>query len=216
MPASKTELHEYISAHTSPESQLLQEVNRQTHLKVLQPHMISGHVQGRFLSMLSRMKKPKRILELGTFTGYSALCLAEGLADDGELITIESNDELEELILNNFAKYSRPEALKLMIGEALEILPQLDGKFDLVFIDADKTEYPQYLQLMIPLLNKNAFIVADNVLWYEKVLDLSAHTDPSTKALAEFNAMINSDKRFQNIILPLRDGLMIAEYTIGN
>ncbi|HOG19250.1 MAG TPA: methyltransferase, partial [Salinivirgaceae bacterium] len=100
--------------------------------------------------------------------------------------------------------------------EALEILPQLDGKFDLVFIDADKTEYSQYLQLIIPLLNKNAFIVADNVLWYEKVLDLSAHNDPSTKALAEFNAMINSDKRFQNIILPLRDGLMIAEYTIGN
>ena len=193
---------------------MLQEVNRQTHLKVLQPHMISGHVQGRFLSMLSRMIKPKRILELGTFTGYSALCLAEGLADDGELITIESNDELEELILNNFAKHSRPEALKLLIGEALEVLPQLDGKFDLVFIDADKTEYSQYLQLIIPLLNKNAFIVADNVLWYEKVLDLSAHNDPSTKALAEFNAMINSDKRFQNIILPLRDGLMIAEYTL--
>jgi len=155
---------------------------------------------------------PKRILELGTFTGYSALCLAEGLVDNGELITIESNDELEELILNNFAKYSRPEALKLIIGEALEVLPKLKEKFDFVFIDADKTEYPSYLQLIIPLLNKNAFIVADNVLWYEKVLDLSAHADPSTKALAEFNAMINSDKRFQNIILPLRDGLMIAEY----
>ncbi|HPW65460.1 MAG TPA: O-methyltransferase [Salinivirgaceae bacterium] len=212
MQASKTELHEYIAAHTSPESQLLHEVNRQTFLKVLQPHMISGHIQGRLLSMLSRMIMPKRILELGTFTGYSALCLAEGLVDNGELITIESNDELEELILNNFAKYSRPEALKLIIGEALEVLPKLKEKFDFVFIDADKTEYPSYLQLIIPLLNKNAFIVADNVLWYEKVLDLSAHADPSTKALAEFNAMINSDKRFQNIILPLRDGLMIAEY----
>ncbi len=212
MLVSESEFQQYISAHTSPETSLLQDVNRQTHLNVLQPHMISGHVQGRLLSLISRMIKPKRILELGTFTGYSALCLVEGLACGGELVTIERNDELEDLILANFAKHERKNAMKLLIGRALDILPRLKGKFDLVFIDADKTEYPSYLELITPLLNKSAFVIADNVLWYEKVLDLDAHNDPSTKSLALFNDMIQNDKRFQNVLLPLRDGLMVAEY----
>ncbi len=213
MSIPKTDLNEYIAAHTSPEPHLLYQINRQTHLNVLQPRMLSGHVQGRLLSALSRMIKPKRVLELGTFTGYSALCLAEGLTHDGILITVESNDELEDLINDNFSRYQGAGQLKLIVGEVLSVLPYLAEKFDLVFIDADKTEYPAYLTAIKPLLNPGAFIIADNVLWDNKVLDPETYTDPSTLALMEFNGMVQNDSCFQNVLLPIRDGLMIVEYT---
>jgi predicted O-methyltransferase YrrM len=212
MKPQPTTLNDYIEAHTSPEPKLLHEINRQTHLNVLQPRMLSGHLQGRLLAMISRMVKPNRILELGTFTGYSALCLAEGLTADGQLITIDSDDELQDLILENFSKYHKPEALKLIVGEALSVLPCLSEKFDLVFIDADKTEYPSYLTAIKQLLNSGAFVIADNVLWDSKVLDPENHTDASTKALVEFNRMVQDDLDFQNVLLPVRDGLMVMEY----
>lgn len=212
MGSTKIELSDYIELHTTPESEILHNINRQTHLTVLQPRMLSGHLQGQLLSMISNMIKPNRILELGTFTGYSALCLAEGLTSKGELITIEANDELEEFILENFNKSEKSKQLKLIIGEALPILEQLTDKFDLVFIDADKKEYPQYLKAIKPLLNPGAHIIADNVLWDGKVLDAQNLTDAPTNALYVFNNMVQDDPDFTNILLPIRDGLMLVRY----
>ena len=217
-------LEEYISDHSTPESETLEAITRDTHVHILNPHMLSGHVQGRVLSMMSHMIRPHRILELGTFTGYSALCLAEGLASDGKLITIEHNDELEETIRRNFAKSPLSDKIELVIGDAKEILQRsgLTGEadptakrsyskvlFDLVFIDADKREYCEYIDLVYPLVPVRGFILADNTLWDGHIIDPAYDKDKQTLGLRTFNDKIKEDDRFEQVILPLRDGLTI-------
>ena len=216
-------LSEYIEQHSSPESTVLQQITRSTHLEVINPRMLSGHVQGRVLSMLSQMIQPKRILELGTFTGYSALCLAEGLREDGKLITIEHNDEMEDSIRRNLALSPLGEKIELRIGEAKEILKQLGNeianqlkedsekqeKFDLVFIDADKKEYCDYLDLVLPLMHEGGWILADNTLWDGHIIDPAYDKDKQTIGLRDFNDKVMADERLEKVILPLRDGLTI-------
>ena len=243
-------LAEYIEAHSSPEGAVLEQITRNTHLEVINPRMLSGHVQGRVLSMLSKMIRPKRILELGTFTGYSALCLAEGLTEDGKLITIEHNDEMEEAIRRNLALSPLGEKIELVIGDAKEWLEiaakaavdgrsatpvdgrsatpvdgrsatpvdgrsatPVDGRsgglFDLVFIDADKKEYCDYLDLVLPLMNKGGWILADNTLWDGHIIDPAYDKDKQTVALRAFNDKVAEDERLEKVILPLRDGLTV-------
>ena len=212
-------LSEYIEQHSSPESEVLQRITRSTHLEVINPRMLSGHVQGRVLSMLSQMIQPKRILELGTFTGYSALCLAEGLTEDGKLITIEHNDEMEDSIRRNLALSPLGEKVELIIGDAKETLRRLGDKikgdkakgeeFDLVFIDADKKEYCDYLDLVLPLMRKGGWILADNTLWDGHIIDPAYDKDRQTVALRAFNDKVAQDTRLEKVILPLRDGLTI-------
>ena len=214
-------LEEYISEHSTPENEVLADITRETYVHVLNPHMLSGHVQGRVLSMLSYMIKPKRILELGTFTGYSALCLAEGLAEGGKLITIEHNDELEETIRRNISKSPLSEKIEFIIGDAKEVLQRrgLSGEaglcslseavYDLVFIDADKREYCAYLDLVYPLVPVGGFILADNTLWDGHIIDPAYDKDKQTLGLRAFNDKLKEDDRFEQVILPLRDGLTI-------
>ena len=214
-------LSEYIEQHSSAESAVLQKITRSTHLEVINPRMLSGHVQGRVLSMLSQMIQPKRILELGTFTGYSALCLAEGLTEDGKLITIEHNDEMEEAIRRNLALSSLGEKIELVIGDAKEELKRLGNeaegerleakgeRFDLVFIDADKKEYCDYLDLVLPLMQPGGWILADNTLWDGHIIDPAYDKDRQTVALRAFNDKVAQDPRLEKVILPLRDGLTI-------
>lgn len=216
-------LSEYIEQHSSAESAVLQKITRSTHLEVINPRMLSGHVQGRVLSMLSQMIQPKRILELGTFTGYSALCLAEGLTEDGKLITIEHNDEMEEAIRRNLALSSLGEKIELVIGDAKEELKRLGNeaegerleakgeRFDLVFIDADKKEYCDYLDLVMPLMRKGGWILADNTLWDGHIIDPAYDKDKQTVALRAFNDKVAQDERLEKVILPLRDGLTIIK-----
>ena len=225
-------LAEYIEQHSSPEGAVLEQITRNTHLEVINPRMLSGHVQGRVLSMLSKMIRPKHILELGTFTGYSALCLAEGLAEDGRLITIEHNDEMEEAIRRNLALSPLGEKIHLVIGDAKEWLGKLKGErgklkgergevrgergevkgeelFDLVFIDADKKEYCDYLDLVLPLMNAGGWILADNTLWDGHIVDPAYDKDKQTVALRAFNEKVAKDERLEKVILPLRDGLTV-------
>ena len=205
-------LEEYISYHSSPENDVLDAITRDTHVHVLNPHMLSGHVQGRVLSMMSHMIRPKRILELGTFTGYSALCLAEGLAEGGKLVTIEHNDELEETIRRNFARSPLGERIELRIGDAKEVISNLGfqiSNFDLVFMDADKREYCAYLELVYPLVPVGGFILADNTLWDGHVIDPAYDKDKQPLGLRAFNDQLKEDDRFEQVILPLRDGLTI-------
>ena len=211
-------LDEYISAHTTPESEVLKTIARDTHVHILNPHMLSGHVQGRALAMLSHMIRPKRILELGTFTGYSALCLAEGLPEDGQLITIEHNDELEDTIRRNLALSPLSDRIRLIIGDAKEILHaeadqneaiNAEMLFDLVFIDADKREYCDYIDLVYPLVPIGGFILADNTLWDGHIIDPAYDKDKQTVGLRAFNDKIAKDSRFEQVILPIRDGLTI-------
>ena len=216
-------LSEYIEQHSSPESEVLQQITRSTHLEVINPRMLSGHVQGRVLSMLSQMIQPKRILELGTFTGYSALCLAEGLSENGKLITIEHNDEMEDSIRRNLALSPLGEKIELRIGEAKEILKQLGNeianqlekdsekqeKFDLVFIDADKKEYCDYLDLVLPLMQEGGWILADNTLWDGHIVDPAYDKDKQTIGLRDFNDKVMANEHLEKVILPLRDGLTI-------
>jgi len=199
----------YITDHTSPEDDLLKRLNRETHLKVLNPRMLSGHVQGRFLEMISKMIRPQRILEIGTYTGYSAICLAKGLAGNGILHTIEVNPELEE-----FAKrYFREAGLESQIiqhgGDALELIPQIDETFDLVFIDAAKESYLDYYHLIFGKVRKGGFILADNALWDGKVVDPNQVQDKETQGIIAFNDFIRKDDRVENLLLSLRDGIMI-------
>jgi len=199
----------YITDHSSPEDDLLKRLNRETHLKVLNPRMLSGHVQGRFLEMISKMIRPQRILEIGTYTGYSAICLAKGLAGNGILHTIEVNPELEE-----FAKrYFREAGLESQIiqhgGDALELLPQIDETFDLVFIDAAKESYLDYYHLIFDKVRKGGFILADNALWDGKVVDPNQVQDKETQGIIAFNDFIRKDDRVENVLLSLRDGIMI-------
>ena len=206
-------LNEYISTHSTPENEALEAITRDTYVHILNPHMLSGHIQGRVLSMLSHMIRPKRILELGTFTGYSALCLAEGLAEDGRLITIEHNDELEETIRRNLSRSPLSDKIELMIGDAKEILStfnfQLSTLFDLVFIDADKREYCAYLDLVYPLVPVGGFILADNTLWDGHIIDAAYDKDKQMLGLRAFNTKLKEDDRFEQVILPLRDGLTL-------
>lgn len=211
-------IEEYIEQHTSPENDVLQQITRSTHLEVINPRMLSGHVQGRLLSMLSQMIQPKRILELGTFTGYSALCLAEGLTPDGMLITIEHNDELEDSIRRNISLSPLGEKIHLLIGDAKEQLSilkdkhtTLDEMFDLVFIDADKKEYSEYLDLVLPILRQGGWILADNTLWDGHIIDPAYDKDKQTIALRTFNDKVLQDDRLEKVILPLRDGLTIIK-----
>ena len=211
-------LSEYIEQHSSPESTVLQQITRSTHLEVINPRMLSGHVQGRVLSMFSQMIQPKRILELGTFTGYSALCLAEGLREDGKLITIEHNDEMEDSIRRNLALSPLGEKIKLVIGDAKDTLKnfelrikdfELGEGFDLVFIDADKKEYCTYLDLVLPLMREGGWILADNTLWDGHIIDPAYDKDKQTIGLRDFNDKVMADERLEKVILPLRDGLTI-------
>ncbi len=202
-------LDEYISLHTTPENEALQSITRDTHVHILNPHMLSGHVQGRALSMISHMIRPKRILELGTFTGYSALCLAEGLAEGGQLVTIEHNDELEETIKRNLSRSSLCNLIELIIGDCKSELKKIEGPFDLVFIDADKREYCAYLDLVYPLVPVGGFILADNTLWDGHIIDPAYNKDKQTLGLRAFNDRLAADERFEQVILPIRDGLTI-------
>ena len=204
------DLKRYAEAHTHPESALLKRLDRDTHLKFLYPKMISGHLQGRILSMFSHMIKPQRILEVGTYTGYSAICLAEGMSPEGEIITIDKNGELSDLVEQYFQEADLKERIQFKIGDALEILPGLKGPFDLVFLDADKSNYVRYYDMVIDMIPTGGFLLADNVLWYGKVIDKdSIKTDKETKAIVEFNNKVHEDPRVENVLLPVRDGLMI-------
>jgi len=200
----------YVSGHSSPESELLHQLNRETHLKVLQPRMLSGHLQGRVLSMFSQMIQPKRILEIGTYTGYSALCMAEGLAQSGELHSIDINEELTDFVQKYVDEAGHQDKIKLHVGNALEIIPLLKEDWDVVFIDADKNNYINYYNLLIDKLKSGSYIIADNVLWSGKVIEDYNQQDEDTKTLIDFNKMIQEDERVENVLFPIRDGLMVV------
>lgn len=200
-------LQQYSEQHTTPESELLYQLNRDTHLNVLRPRMLSGHLQGRLLAMISCMLRPLRILEIGTYTGYSALCLAEGLQEHGVLITIDVNEELESRVRTLFQRSPYGEKIDFRIGNAAAIIPTLREPFDLVFIDADKQNYALYYDLVFPLVRPGGVILADNVLWSGKVLD--ENPDRDTRVMLDFNRKIQHDNRVENLLLPVRDGIMM-------
>lgn len=202
-------LTSYLETHSSEEPVLLAQLRRETFQKTIQPHMLSGAYQGRLLSMISQLIQPKTILEIGTFTGYSALCLLEGLAEGGKLITLDKNDELEHLSQKYFEKSPRKKELKYILGNALEVIPTLDETFDLVFIDADKVNYQNYFNLVIEKMNPGALILVDNVLWYNKVLDLAEPKDKDTLAIQAFNKAMVGDSRVETVMLPIRDGISL-------
>ena len=203
------EIEAYAEAHTTPESALLAQITRDTFLEVLQPRMLSGHLQGRVLSMLSKMIRPNSILEIGTYTGYSALCLAEGLSEQGTLLTIDKNIELYDRANAYFSESTFVSKIKMLKGDALSIVPKLEQKWDLIFIDADKENYQNYYDLTLPNLNKGGFIIADNVLWSGKVIDANEN-DVDTCALRSFNTSLIEDDRVEVLMLPVRDGLTVV------
>ena len=202
-------LDKYVCEHTANESDLLKKINRETHLEVLQPRMLSGHFQGRVLSMFSKMIRPERILEIGTYTGYSALCLAEGLTPNGKLVTIDINEELAARVRGYFAESSYAKQIDYLIGDAMTIIPNLKSQFDIVFIDADKSNYINYYHLVFSMVKVGGYIIADNVLWSGKVIDPSQH-DKDTLLLREYNQLVHQDDRAEEVLFPIRDGLMIA------
>ena len=202
-------VEEYSIAHTSPESTLLNVIDRETHLEVLRPRMLSGHFQGRILSMLAKMVGPARILEIGTYTGYSALCLAEGLSKDGRLYTIDINEELEDRVRQYFLDSPYNSQIDFIIGDATNLIPTLNENWDMVFIDADKKNYLNYYELVISSVNPGGYIIADNVLWSGKVVE-KEHDDEDTQALRVFNDTLSKDSRLEVVLLPVRDGLLIA------
>ncbi len=203
------ELDQYCCSHTAEENELLKRINRETHLEVLQPRMLSGHFQGRVLSMLSKMIQPKRILEIGTYTGYSALCLAEGLTPDGKLVTIDVNEELEMRVRGYFNASFHADQIEYILSPALEVIPNLNQTWDLVFIDADKQNYIEYYEMVLPLVNPGGYIILDNVLWSGKVVN-PEENDKDTVLLRNLNTLIHADERVEEVLLPIRDGLMIA------
>lgn len=203
------ELKNYLESHCDPESELLKQINRETHLKVSMPRMLSGHYQGRLLSMLSKMIKPSRIIEVGTFTGYATLCLAEGLTEDGIIHTIDINAELEDMVRANFSKSSFNEKINYHVGNAIQIIPQLDETFDLAFIDADKKNNEAYYSLIMNKLRNGGIIIVDNVLWGGKVDDPNKK-DQNTTLISNFNQMVCIDPRVEKLILPVRDGLFVV------
>ena len=205
-------LEKYVHEFSEPEEKLLHELDRETNLRAVAPRMLSGHIQGRLLEMLVRMMRPRRVLEIGTFTGYSALSMAAGLDEGAELHTVEVDDEQEEFIRSYFARSPHGDKITLHIGSALEIAPKL-GEFDMVFIDGDKREYPAYYRMLMGddggrrLVHGGSVLIADNILWSGKVVQPIAHNDRHTQALVEFNRMVVEDPRVENVIVPLRDGL---------
>ncbi|MCL2098728.1 MAG: class I SAM-dependent methyltransferase [Bacteroidales bacterium] len=203
-------IEKYCAAHSASEDELLQELVRYTHLHVMHPRMLSGHLQGRLLSMLSHMLRPRRMLEIGAFTGYSTLCLAEGLAPEGILHTIERNDELEDICCRFFNRSRYAQQIQLHIGDALEIIPQFDEVFDLVFIDGDKREYLDYFNAVIDKVRSGGIIIADNVLWDGKVIEEPVVNDAQTQGIIRFNDAVQRNARVENLLLPLRDGLMLC------
>jgi caffeoyl-CoA O-methyltransferase len=202
-------LEKYISSHIDSEPELLKQLNRDSHVKLLNGRMVSGHFQGRLLVLLCRMIRPKRVLELGTFTGYSALCFAEGTDEDAEIHTIEHNDELEDIARYWFSRSDSGSKITLHIGDALELIPSMEGLFDLVFIDADKRQYIEYFEAVLPKVKTGGFILADNTLWSGKVLKNIAPNDAQSLAVSKFNDYIANDSRIEKILLPIRDGLTI-------
>ncbi len=205
------QIEQYCEDHTSSESPLLHQLNRETHIKILRPRMLSGQLQGTFLSMISKMIHPKYILEVGTYTGYSSLCLAEGLQKDGELHTLEIEEELEEIILKYFHQSTFKDQIHLHIGDASQLLDQIRKEWDLVFIDAEKKDYQIYYNKIVPLVKKGGFILVDNVLWSGKVIEEIKSNDKETGAIVAFNEFVQNDPRVLNTILPFRDGIMLIE-----
>ena len=199
---------EYSEKYSQQEPEILQELNRETHLKILNPRMLSGFFQGRLLSIISKLIKPKKVLEIGTYTGYSAICIAEGMNKDGIIHTIDKNEELNTIQKKYFKKSGLENNIIQYNGCALDIIPKIEEKFDLIFIDADKENYINYFNLVIDKLNNNGVILADNVLWSGKVINSEDH-DLTTNVLREFNRMVNNDKRVETILLPIRDGISI-------
>lgn len=208
----KPDIQAYCDEHTSDESAVLQALNRHTHANVLQPRMLSGHFQGRLLSMLSKMIKPEYILEIGTYTGYSAICLAEGLQTTGKLITIDVNPEHEDTIYHYIKQAGMEQRIQFIVGDAINIIKTLNHRFDLIFIDADKPNYIRYYELVMPILKKDGYIFADNVLWSGKVVDTeSISKDKDTQILDAFNKHVKNDPRVEEVLLPVRDGIMIVK-----
>lgn len=203
-------IEDYCKEHTSSESEALRYIDRQTHLRFLKPNMISGNWQGNLLKVLSLLVQPKNVLEIGTFTAYATLCLADGLADGGVVHTIEKDVILEEFILSTIEKYGYEDRIKLHIGNAMEIIDQIEGDFDLIFIDADKANYPAYFEKCVSRLRSGGLIIADNILWYGKVVLPVKDSDKETKAIKLFNETVSKDSRFDSLILPIRDGIMVA------
>ncbi|MEE0962475.1 MAG: O-methyltransferase [Bacteroidales bacterium] len=203
-------IEDYCKEHTSKESEALRYIDRQTHLRFLKPNMISGNWQGNLLKVLSLLVQPKNVLEIGTFTAYATLCLADGLADGGVVHTIEKDVILEEFILSTIEKYGYEDRIKLHIGNAMEIIDQIEGDFDLIFIDADKANYPAYFEKCVSRLRSGGLIIADNILWYGKVVLPVKDSDKETKAIKLFNETVSKDSRFDSLILPIRDGIMVA------
>lgn len=202
-------IEEYLEQHTTPMDEVLHELYRETHLHAMNPRMASGPVQGRFLQLLCQLMQPKKVLEIGTFTGFATICMARGMASDGLLTTIEANEEYEGIIRKYLAKAAVADRVRLIIGDAKEVIPTLEGGFDLVFIDADKISYPSYYDLVIEKLNPGGVVLADNVLWEGKVLNVGTK-ERDTKAIQAFNDKVQNDPRVENVLLPLRDGLMMV------
>ncbi len=205
----RKDIFEYIINHSDKEDPVLYDLSRKTHLETMHPRMLSGYLQGKLLEFVSKMICPKRILEIGTFTGYSAICLAKGLPENGLLYTLEINEERQDIIQEYIKKAGMESKIKLIIGDANKSISSIDDTFDLVFIDADKASYPAYYKAVLPKVRKGGFIIADNALWDGKVLDNVEDTDDATKAVIDFNNYVNADKSVENFILPLRDGLML-------
>jgi predicted O-methyltransferase YrrM len=204
------ELSDYCENNTSPETDILAQLNRETHLKVVSPRMLSGHLQGRFLSFISKLQQPKLILEIGTYTGYSALCLAEGLAENGKLISIDVNEETSAFAKLFIEKTEYANKIDLVLADAKDYIPTIKESIDLVFIDADKKNYINYYHLVIDKLNKGGLIIADNVLWSGKITMPESTMDKETIAIHQFNQFVQQDTRVENMLLPIRDGLMVV------
>ncbi|MBO4961423.1 MAG: O-methyltransferase [Flavobacteriales bacterium] len=205
-----SKLEEYATSHSSPQGELLEELVRTTWLRLPNPRMISDAFQGRILSMISHLLRPKRVLELGTFTGYSALCLAEGLAESGELITIDRNEELEDLAVSFFNRSEYAGKIKMIVGDAMEVIPTLEGDFDLIFLDADKKNYVNYLDLLLPRLSKDGILLSDNVLWSGKVVEILDPRDRDTAVIMKYNDILAHHEELETVLLPVRDGLTIS------
>lgn len=203
-------LSDYCETNTSAETDILAQLNRETHLKVVSPRMLSGHLQGRFLSFISKLQQPKLIVEIGTYTGYSALCLAEGLAENGKLISIDVNEETSSFAKSFIQKTEYATKIELVLADAKEYIPTIKEQIDLVFIDADKKNYLNYYHLVIDKLNSGGLIIADNVLWSGKITMLESEMDKETLALHQFSQFVQQDNRVENMLLPIRDGLMVV------
>lgn len=204
------DLETYIEQHSEPESELLKELNRQTNLKILRPRMISGHLQGRVLAMISKMISPKSILEIGTFTGYSAICLSEGLDSNGKLYTYDINDEIESFARSFIEKSPNASQIIYTILDARKAIETTSTTFDLAFIDGDKRQYPEYFDMILPRINNGGFIIADNILWSGKVIEPNAEKDAYTKGVLDFNEKVTKSAEVENVIFPFRDGLMVV------